>query len=75
MFQVGNKDILSYGTVTERFYVLKNQKRHFIIVETIRDVYSYVVENVNYDTVSYLVYNSPKSQKRNRGWNLSVTVL
>ena len=54
-----------------------NQKRHCIKVETINDVHSYVVNNVNCDTVSYLFYNFPKSQKRGqkRSWNLSITVL
>ena len=36
-----------------------NQERHCIKVETIRDVHSYVMDGVNCDTVSFLVYNSP----------------
>ena len=54
-----------------------NQKRHCIKVETINNVHGYVMDGVNYDTVSYLVYNSPHSQRLGCSCdlNLSITFL
>ena len=54
-----------------------NQKRHGIKVKTFWNVHSYVVISVNYNIVSYFVFNSPHSQIPGRkcGCNLSVTVL
>ena len=52
-------------------------KRHCIKVETFRNVLGYVMDGVNCDTASYLVYNSPHSQSYGCGCgpNLSITVL
>ena len=66
------KDILVIGLLLNVVMLCKPKK---ILFETIKGVHSYVVDGVNCDTVSYLVYNSPHSQKRGCGPNLSITVL
>ena len=47
-----------------------NQKRHCIKVETIRDVHGYVMDGVNCDTVSYLVYNTGPAEVGAQGAQL-----
>ena len=62
MFHIGKlyvrhrkKDILFIGLLLSGFMLCKPKKTLYQ-VETIRDVHSYVVDGVNCDTVSDLVY-------------------
>ena len=54
--------------------MLFKPKKTLYQVETIRDIQSFVDYSVNCDTDSYLVYNSPHSQKRGRNCDQSILV-
>ena len=74
---IGIKDILIIGLLLNDSMLCKPKKDTVSKLKLSKNVYIYVMDGVNCDTVYYLVYKSPYSQKLGCGCgpNLSITVL